>query len=189
MRDRIQSGDSDKPYPEPEGLRDMKERYGENPARFLTPELDMSPLPRIRGISDVSLLRAYQAVERRYWERPRVLEAVGDRLEYVENHSMFDDVDSSTAPGSTPTGVPWDRSAVTAAIVAVDAPPPLATETGTGSSAHSDSTTTDTDAPPTSSVAPPDEGDTSPIESADADDSTEEESPADGDPSSLTNWT
>lgn len=68
-------------YPE------YKERFGEDPARFL---YHMNPQPRIRGIVDRDLLEAYLDVEVQGQRRKAVVGAINRRILELEAQTEAD---------------------------------------------------------------------------------------------------
>lgn len=69
-------------YPE------YREKFGEDPARFL---YHLDPRPRIRGITDPDLLRAYMDVETdRHEPRRTVIAACNQRLEELQGLDVVD---------------------------------------------------------------------------------------------------
>jgi hypothetical protein len=60
---------------------DVKERIGEDPARFLSPKTDRDPAPRIRGITDRETAAAWLAVCRQLGCSRRIERALEERVD------------------------------------------------------------------------------------------------------------
>lgn len=69
---RPETGDRAR-YPE------LRERIGEDPARYLDPSISLNPIPRIRGINDVGVANAWVQVARDLDVDHRIVDAVERR--------------------------------------------------------------------------------------------------------------
>jgi hypothetical protein len=81
----------------------LREQLGEDPSRFLSPQTNLDPTPRIRGIASMEVLDAWFSAEETIGPRPTILALLNERRVALRDDEPRTTTDSNSASDSPTT--------------------------------------------------------------------------------------